>query len=84
MKKTDTEQVMAWKNGLFQFDKADIKTIMRQISRWYDVEVLYTEELPDRVFDGKISRSAQLSEVLGILEFSEVKFSVEGNRILVK
>lgn len=84
VKKTDTEQVMAWKNGLFQFDKADIKTIMRQISRWYDVEVLYTEELPDRVFDGKISRSAQLSEVLGILEFSEVKFSVEGNRILVK
>lgn len=84
VKGADTEQVMAWKNGLFQFDKADIKTIMRQISRWYDVEVLYTGELPDRVFDGKISRSAQLSEVLGILEFSEVKFSVEGNRILVK
>lgn len=84
IKKVDMEQVVAWKNGLFQFDKADIKTIMRQISRWYDVEVVYTEELPDRVFDGKISRGAQLSEVLGILEFSEVEFSVEGNRILVK
>jgi len=85
IREVDMDQVVAWKNGLFQFDKADIKTIMRQISRWYNVEIVYTGELPERrVFEGKISRSAQLSEVLGILEFSGVEFSVEGNRILVQ
>lgn len=80
----DINEVVAWKNGLFQFDGADIKMIMRQISRWYDVEIVYAFELPDRRFEGKISRDAQLGDVLKILELSNVKFSVEGKKIIVQ
>jgi ferric-dicitrate binding protein FerR (iron transport regulator) len=84
IKKTDMNEVVAWKNGLFQFDGADIKSVMRQIGRWYDVEILYVGKVPDRRFEGKISRDAQLSDVLRILELSNVKFKVQGKKILVQ
>jgi ferric-dicitrate binding protein FerR (iron transport regulator) len=80
----DMDEVIAWKNGLFQFDGADINTIMQQIGRWYDVEVVYGGKVPDNRFEGKISRSAQLSDVLEILALSNIKFSVEGKKIIVK
>ncbi|HEY4063321.1 MAG TPA: FecR domain-containing protein [Puia sp.] len=80
----DMDEVMAWKNGLFQFDGADITTIMRQIGRWYDVEIEFSGKIPDKRFEGKISRSAALSDVLQILELSNVKFSMEGRKIIVQ
>lgn len=80
----DINEALAWKNGLFQFDGADIRTIMRQIGRWFDVEVVYAGKIPDRQFQGKISRNAPLSEVLQILALSDVKFSVEGKKITVE
>ncbi|MEO8962041.1 MAG: FecR family protein [Ginsengibacter sp.] len=80
----DMNEVVAWRNGLFQFDGGDIKTIMRQISRWYDVEILYEGKEPERSFQGKISRDAQLNDVLKILELSNVKFSLEGKKIIVQ
>lgn len=76
--------VVAWKNGLFQFDGDDITGIMRQIDRWYDVEVVYPDKVPVRRFEGKISRNAQLTDVLHILELSGVKFKVEGKKITVQ
>jgi len=84
IKKADMSEVMAWKNGLFQFDDAGITTIMQEISRWYDVEIVYQGEIPVRRFEGKISRDAQLSDVLKILELSDVKFKVEGRTIVVE
>jgi transmembrane sensor len=80
----DMNEVMAWKNGLFRFEGADITTIMREIGRWYDVEIIYAGKVPMRRFEGKISRNAQLSEVLRILELSDVKFTVEGKKIIVQ
>jgi transmembrane sensor len=84
IKKADMNEVMAWKNGLFEFDGASITTIMQEISRWYDVDVIYEGEIPVRRFEGKISRDAQLSDVLKILELSNVKFMVEGKKIIVQ
>lgn len=83
IKEASMDQAVAWKNGLFQFEKAGIREIMRQISRWYNVEVSYVGQPTDRMFDGKIRRSAELSKVLRILELSGVKFSVEGNHVTV-
>lgn len=83
IREANMEQVVAWKNGLFQFEKAGIREIMRQISRWYNVEVSYAGKPTERAFDGKIRRSAELSKVLKILELSDVKFSVEGNHVTV-
>jgi ferric-dicitrate binding protein FerR (iron transport regulator) len=84
IKDANMNEVMAWKNGLFQFEGADITTIMKQISRWYDVEIIYSGKVPVRRFEGKISRDAQLSDVLKILELSDVKFTVQGKKIIVR
>jgi ferric-dicitrate binding protein FerR (iron transport regulator) len=84
IKDANMNEVMAWKNGLFQFEGADITTIMKQISRWYDVEIIYSGKIPVRRFEGKISRDAQLADVLKILELSDVKFTVDGKKIIVQ
>lgn len=80
----DTEEIIAWKNGYFQFNKADIKTIMNQIARWYDVEVEVSGKLPDAHYRGNISRNVNLSKVLKIMELSGIHFTVEGRKIIVK
>lgn len=80
----DLEGVMAWKNGLFDFRQADVKTIMRQIGRWYDLEVHYEGNIPSREFSGKITRNTNLSNVLRILEQSNIHFKLENNKIIVK
>lgn len=77
------DEVLAWKNGYFFFDKADIQTVMRQIARWYDVEVTYEGTPTAREFVGTISRQEKLSKVLRLLELSHVKFRMEGRKIIV-
>lgn len=64
----DVTQVTAWKEGYFMFKNEDIQSIMRQISRWYNLEVKYQGDIPEKVFGGKISRTRNVSEVLEILE----------------
>lgn len=64
----DVTQVIAWKEGYFMFKNEDIQSIMRQISRWYNLEVNYEGNIPERVFGAKISRTRNVSEVLEILE----------------
>jgi ferric-dicitrate binding protein FerR (iron transport regulator) len=77
------EQVMAWKNGLFSFDKADLETVMRQLTRWYDVEVEYQGKIPNQTFGGDMQRTLSLAQVLKVLEKSEVHFKVEDKKIIV-
>ncbi|HEY0669012.1 MAG TPA: FecR domain-containing protein, partial [Sphingobacteriaceae bacterium] len=79
----DTEGSIAWKNGFFYFKDADIKTVMRQLSRWYDVDVEYEGTIPHRVFSGKIYRNVNASQVLDILRFTKIHFRIEGKRIIV-
>ena len=79
----DLDEVMAWKNGLFQFKAADIKTVLRQAERWYDVEFEYKENIAAR-FSGQISRSANADQLLKILELTgKVKFEYQGKTIIV-
>ncbi|WP_223151540.1 FecR family protein [Chitinophaga varians] len=79
----NVEEVLAWKNGYFFFDKADIQTVMRQVARWYDMEVAYEGTPTAREFVGTISRQEKLSKVLRLLELSHVHFRVEGRKIIV-
>ncbi|HWW43421.1 FecR family protein [Pedobacter sp.] len=80
----DTEEAVAWKNGYFIFTNEDIYSIMRKISRWYDVEVVYEGKITDNTFNGPVSRSSKVSEVLDILELTKtVHFKIEGRRITV-
>lgn len=79
----NTDVVLAWKNGYFSFDQADLFAVMRQISRWYDVDVVYEGNMPDRRFGGEISRNTNASEVLQILEESNIHFKIMDRKIVV-
>lgn len=80
----DTEEVMAWKNGLFRFKGMSMEAIMRQLSRWYDVEIVYKAKIPDYGFNARISRDEPVSEMLKILELTElVHFEIEGKKVIV-
>lgn len=82
--KVDTEDVVAWKNGFFVFNDESLESIMRKVSRWYDVEVVYQDQLPRVSFLGALSRSKNLSALINILEESgEVHFKIQGRRIVV-
>lgn len=79
----ETEQIVAWKNGIFNFDDIGLEDVMRQLERWYNIEVVYEKGVPDIVFWGKMERNLTLSTVLGILERSEVQFKIEEGRKLI-
>ena len=79
----DVEQAMAWKNGYFKFNRDNIQTIMRQLSRWYDIDVAYEGQIPEDEFVGKIRRSVNLSEVLKVLEMSNVHFKIVNKKLIV-
>jgi hypothetical protein len=79
----DLEEVMAWKNGIFNFKNQDIAVIMRQISRWYDVEVVYEGKRPEGHFSGMISRNTSAYTVLKMLEYGGVHFRIAGGKIII-
>jgi transmembrane sensor len=80
----DTERAIAWKNNKFLFENDDIQYIMRMIDRWYDVDVVYTGEMPIEKFGGGISRFGNVSQVLKILQSTGgAHFKIEGRKILV-
>jgi transmembrane sensor len=72
----DMETAMAWKNGRIEFKDADLKEIMKQVSRWYNIGVEYQGDIPKRKFNGSISRKSNLSVLLKILAYSDIHFSI--------
>lgn len=83
IREVDTETAIAWKNGRFKFDNADLKTVMKQLERWYGIKVEYRGDVSDVRFNGGTFRNKNLSEVLKVLELSNIKFKVEGKTIIV-
>lgn len=82
---TDTEKAVAWKNGYFKFKNTPIKEIMREIERWYDVELVYEGKISDDEFTGFVSNEVKISSVLKILEQSGgIKFTVKGRKLKIK
>ena len=79
----NTAEAVAWKEGYFQFHEADIKTVMRQIERWYDVSIIYEGDMPTYRFGGEIERSLSLIQVLKVLEKTKVHFRLEGREVIV-
>ncbi|PSL34036.1 FecR family protein [Dyadobacter jiangsuensis] len=75
----DVAEAVAWKNGLFQFRETSLATIMRDIERWYNVEVTYPEGIPQKRFSGKLRRNSKASEILEILKFAGVNFRIEAS-----
>lgn len=82
--KANAEDAVAWKNGYFVFDNENIQSIMRKVSRWYDVSVVYKGNIDQKEFGGTVSRFNSVSSVLKSLELTgTVHFKQEGRRIIV-
>jgi ferric-dicitrate binding protein FerR (iron transport regulator) len=82
--KIDTEEAISWKKGYFLFNEEPLPSIMRKISRWYDVEVSYTSDMQSVKFEGTVSRFKNVSEILRKFELTgKVHFEIEGRRITV-
>ncbi len=79
----NTDEVMAWKNGKFIFISASLNQIMKQIERWYSIEVSFENNKSVDKFSGIFNRTGNLSEVLKILAEGGVKFKLDGNNLIV-
>ncbi|MGN6416285.1 MAG: FecR family protein [Pseudobacter sp.] len=82
-KNVNTEQAVAWKNGLFNFNKADLQTVMKQLARWYDIDIVYAGDIPKRRFGGELQRKLNLSDVLEFLKESGLKFKLENRTLTI-
>lgn len=80
----DTESAIAWKNGYFSLKGADLHAIMRQISRWYNVEVIYEGKVSDRKFVGAISRDIRLSDLLQSLKEYGIEGRLEQQKLILQ
>ena len=80
----DLEQVLAWKNGRFAFKSADLPTVMRELARWYNIEVSYEGNIPDRHFTGRIGKSLTLDQVLKGLTRARVNYRIEGRKLVIR
>lgn len=79
----DINAITAWKNGVFLFKNTEIETVMRQISRWYDVDVKYEGKMPHVQITGKISRNVNASEILSMLSYTGIHFKIEDKNIII-
>jgi len=78
------DEITGWRNGWFHFESADLKTILRQFARWYNVEVVYEGPVKNRKFFGIVKRSSSLSTVLEMLQDNDIIFKIEGKKLIVK
>ena len=85
VRQVDTDEAIAWKNGYFLFNNENLESIMRKISRWYNVEVVYKSDAPrSMVFSGTVSKYKNVSQVLKTLELTNsVHFRIDNSKITV-
>ena len=79
----DIDKVMAWKNGYFNFEDMPFGEAMRQLARWYDIDVVYENGIPDIPLGGETSRNLKLSDLLKGLAGAGVKYRLEQGRRLI-
>jgi ferric-dicitrate binding protein FerR (iron transport regulator) len=84
LRNVNVAEITAWKNGYFHFDHSTLENTMRQLARWYDVDVEYAGNIPPQEFMGRIQRNLPLSAVLKGLENEHVHFTLEGRKLLAK
>ncbi|QJB33821.1 FecR domain-containing protein [Chitinophaga oryzae] len=80
----NTAEIIAWKEGYFQFESTDLTTVLRQFAHWYDVEIIYEGRLRPRKFFGMISRSSSLMNVLKMLNANDVNYRLEGKKLIIE
>lgn len=76
----DFDEVNAWRNGLFHFRKASVQEVMREVARWYDVEVRFEGKMPERTFSGDIERRLSLQQVLALLRVTRINYTIDNQK----
>ncbi|NLR79720.1 FecR family protein [Chitinophaga eiseniae] len=80
----NTDEIMAWKEGYFKFENADLATVLRQFSHWYDVDVVYEGNVKPRKFFGMISRKSTLPNVLKMLNANDIAYRIDGRKLIIE
>ncbi|TCC95849.1 FecR family protein [Pedobacter hiemivivus] len=84
LKNVDTEEAIAWKNGQFMFSNEPLPEVMKEISRWYDVDVAYKGDFSAVVIGGSVSKFTNIKEVLDVLALTgKISFKIEGQKVIV-
>ena len=81
---TDIDQDVAWKNGVFNFNNQSLAQVMRQLARWYNLDVVYPTGIPKKEYGGEMGRNLTLDQVLKGLDSSGIRFQLDGRRLMVK
>jgi ferric-dicitrate binding protein FerR (iron transport regulator) len=79
----DLDATAAWLNNLFNLDNADVPTLMREIGRWYDVDIVYANGIPKGHFEGQIPRNMDFPELLKVLNAGGIKTKLDGRKLIV-
>jgi ferric-dicitrate binding protein FerR (iron transport regulator) len=80
----DLDDVVAWKEGFFSFNNENLTSVMRKLSRWYNIHVVYQQGVNnDQKFSGRIDRDLTLSQILNGLKQTKAHFKIESNRTVV-
>lgn len=80
----NTAQAVAWKNGYFHFEGADLKAVLRQAGRWYDLDIVYEGKVTDHLYGGKLERTVPLSAILRFLKDGNIKYRLEEKTLIIE
>lgn len=83
IRNVDTDGAVAWVSGFFHFDDAGIKTVMRQLGRWYNVQIKYEGHVPSQKFEGEIQRSLNLSQALNLIAGTGIHYTLNGDLLTI-
>lgn len=83
LREVETAEFLAWKDGMFNFHRTDLQTVLRQFERWYNIDVTFEKDVPDIFFTGKIYRNLNLDDALNNLTFLGVRFKIENRKVTV-
>ncbi len=83
IQKVETEQYTAWKDGRFYFYRTPFKEMIKQVARWYDVDIVYQGNVPKETFSGKMGRDLSLKAMLDLLDISDASIRLEERKLIV-
>jgi ferric-dicitrate binding protein FerR (iron transport regulator) len=83
VKNVDIEHVIAWKNGFFSFQDASLAEVMKQLSRWYDLDIVYEGKIPEIEFNGEIHKDLTLSQVLNGLSATRINYIIKNEKTII-
>lgn len=84
VKEVDADAAVAWVSGFFQFEDADVETVMRQLGRWYNVRVEYDGTVPAKKFEGELQRSLKLSQTLELIAGTGIHYTLDGDKLTIR